>query len=105
MNTEELIQLLKQIPGVENVVKGETYPQCKEITGLYNGKPFFIYIFKGRYTNTPILRITPTPNACIEALTTPQGLYTIPHNQNQKTITKSLETKIKTITHENNQQK
>lgn len=98
MDIEKLVELLKRIPGVQSIVVGETYPQCIEVTGSYNDNPFFIYIYRGRYSNSPILRITPTPKSCIEALTTPEGLYTIPYRWDNETLIKSLEVKIKAVT-------
>lgn len=98
MNEKELLELIKRVPGVENAVLGDTGPQCREITGTFNGEPFFIYVYRGRYSEAPILRIMGVPRGCVEALLSPQGLYVIPYAGDVDLLLKSIEIKLKAVT-------
>ena len=103
MNVDQLLRILGELDVVEKVARGDTWPQCQEIIGkTIEGAPFFIYIYKGRHSTETILRITPTPQDCVQALYTPNALYTIPLDKNK--LKQSLTIKIKTTTKIHQQQ-
>jgi hypothetical protein len=60
----------------------KTYPpedkgECVEAIVDYEGESYFIYAYEGRYSDTLIIKITPTPRDCATALLDPDGLFAL----------------------------
>jgi len=63
--------------------------ECVEAIVDYNGESFFIYAYEGRYSDSLVIKITPTPRDCTTALLDPDGLFALGDRED------SLATKIK----------
>jgi len=81
-----------------HVVNVEPRTACTEITAKIAGKPVFFYVYPGRFTQSTIIRVTPLPMGCQEALLSPEGLYSIYWGYDLEILKASLEEKAKATT-------
>ncbi len=77
MISESTMRRIKDALGARGVtvVSEENRGQCLELVLRIGSKPAFAYLFPGRYGRGVFARITDLPMGCLEALTTPAGLY------------------------------
>jgi len=78
---------------IVEIVNVENKVQCIEATGRIGGRPVFFYIFPGRFTDSSVIRVSPTPLGCLEALYTPNGFYTLYWGYDPQLLRASLENK------------
>ncbi len=75
--TAEALKQGLRARGVEVAGLTEEFPGCLELAGRLDGKPFFIYMLRGRFSDSIVCKIQKHPSGCMESLVTPEGLFTI----------------------------
>jgi len=94
---EKVIEALESSQLIR-VVNVESKTTCVEITAKLAGRPVFFYVYPGRFSDSTIIRVTPVPMGCQEALLSPEGLYTIYWGYDLHILRASLEEKAKATT-------
>jgi len=92
-----VIEALEASPLIQ-VVNVEARSACTEITAKIAGRPVFFYVYPGRFTESTIVRVTPVPMGCQEALLTPEGLYVVYWSYDLNILKASLEVKARATT-------
>ncbi len=80
-----MLTLKKKVEAILTNLKSlgiTTYPtedkgECVEAIVDYDGESFFIYAYEGRYSDSLVIKITPTPRDCTTALLDPDGLFAL----------------------------